>query len=383
MSDEAIGKAGGLGEGLFSTLIDLLPDYFYVIDSDVRVVYVNKTAADYFGLPKDEIVGKDFKDIEPDKEFAQRFIVLGRQIMAMGEPRVSDTAPYPEPDGTLSYYRRYDIPFRHPITGELMLMGLAQDMTDRVERERQERRVAAMHREMQIAQEIQRSLLPKGLRTHWIDLFGFSVPAAYAGGDFYDWLRTPDGSVVLALGDVSGHGVGPALVAAECRAYWRGLAQSLTLRDAVVRLNELILDDLSGDRFVTLAAAKLLSDGTLEVFSAGHGPLVLRRADGAVELIDSHTFPLGVISELTGEEVTVGRLAPGDTLLTFSDGVTDTRNQEGQLWNTDGLLEGLARHRGIWGSDLLRAIDDENLLYAGGEPPEDDRTVVVATFRGK
>ena len=260
--------------------------------------------------------------------------------MATGEPRVSDTAPYPEPDGTLSYYRRYDIPFRHPVTGELMLMGLAQDMTDRVERERQERRIAAMHREMQIAQEIQRSLLPKELRTDWIDLSGFSVPAAYAGGDFYDWLRTPDGSVVLALGDVSGHGVGPALIAAECRAYWRGLAQSLTLRDAVVRLNELILDDLSGDRFVTLVAAKLSSDGTLEVFSAGHGPLVLRRTDGAVELLDPHTFPLGVTSELPGEEVTVRRLAPGDTLLTFSDGVTETRNPEGQLWNTDGLLEG-------------------------------------------
>jgi PAS domain S-box-containing protein len=383
MSDEAIGKAVGLGEGLFSMLLDLLPDYFYVIDSDVRVVYVNKTAADYFGLPKDEIVGKDFKDIEPDKEFAQRFIELGRHIMAAGEPRVSDTAPYPEPDGSLSYYRRYDIPFLHPVTGELMLMGLAQDMTDRVERERQERRLAAMHREMQIAQEIQRSLLPKELRTDWVDLSGFCAPAAYAGGDFYDWLRTPDGSVVLTLGDVSGHGVGPALVAAECRAYWRGLAQSLDLRGAVVRLNELVLDDLTGDRFVTLASAKLSPDGTLEVFLAGHGPLVLRRADGAVELLDPHTFPLGVTSKLPGEEVTVRRLTPGDTLLTFSDGVTETRNPNGQLWNTGGLLEGLARHRDICGSDLLRAIDRENLVFADGETSEDDRTVVVATFRGK
>jgi PAS domain S-box-containing protein len=383
MNDEAIGKADGLGEGLFSMLFDLLPDYFYIYDSDMRVVYVNKTAADYFGLPKDEIVGKKFDDLEPNKEFAHRFIELGRQIMATGEPRVSDTDPYPEPDGTLSYYRRYDIPFRHPVTGELMLLGLAQDMTDRVERERQERRLAAMHRELQIAQEIQRSLLPKELRTEWIDLSGFSVPTAYAGGDFYDWLRTPDGAVVLALGDVSGHGVGPALVGAECRAYWRGLAQSLALRDAVLRLNELILDDLSGDRFVTLAAAKLSPAGTLEVFAAGHGPLVLRRTDGAVELLDPHTFPLGVASELPGAEVTVRRLAAGDTLLMFSDGVTETRNPGGRQWNTDGLLQGLARHRGLCGSDLLRAIDQENLVFAAGEPPGDDRTVVVATFRGQ
>jgi sigma-B regulation protein RsbU (phosphoserine phosphatase) len=134
---------------------------------------------------------------------------------------------------------------------------------------------------------------------------------------------------------------------------------------------------------VTLAAARLSSAGTLEVFAAGHGPLVLRRADGAVELLDPHTFPLGVTSEPPGEEVTVRRLAPGDTLLMFSDGVTETRNPGGQQWSTDGLLEGLAHHRGICGSNLLRAIDHENLEFADGEPPGDDRTVVVATFRGQ
>src|SRR4051794_34362634 len=105
MNNEAIGKAGGLDEGLFSMLVDLLPDYFYIVDSDMRVVYVNKTAADYFRLPKNEIVAKNFNDVEPDEEFAQRFIELGRQIMATGAPRVSDTDPSPEPDGTLSYYR--------------------------------------------------------------------------------------------------------------------------------------------------------------------------------------------------------------------------------------------------------------------------------------
>ena len=383
MNDDAIGKADGLGEGLLSMLIDLLPDFLFICDSDMRLVYVNKAASDYFGVPKDRIAGKSFLDVEPDEAFARRTIELGRRIMAAGEPSVMDADPYREPDGTLSYYRRYDVPFRHPVTGEPMLIGMAQEMTDRVERERHERLLAELHREMRIAQEIQGSLLPKALRADWIDLSGFSAPAAYAGGDFYDWLRVPDGSIVLALGDVSGHGVGPALVAAECRAYWRGLAQSLGLRDAVLRLNELILDDLSVDRFVTLAAARLSPDGALEFFSAGHGPLVLQRTDGAVELLEAHTFPLGVDSEPPNGEATVRRLAAGDTMLMFSDGVTDTRNPAGRLWNMDGLLEGLVRHRGARGSDLLRAIDQENLAFAAGEPPPDDRTVVVATFRGR
>jgi serine phosphatase RsbU (regulator of sigma subunit) len=67
----------------------------------------------------------------------------------------------------------------------------------------------------------------------------------------------------------------------------------------------------------------------------------------------------------------------------FSDGVTETQNPQGQLWSTGGLLQGLDRHRGVRGSDLLRAIDRENLAFAGGEPPGDDRTVVVATLRGE
>src|SRR5260221_236596 len=97
------------------------------------------------------------------------------------------------------------------------------------------------------------------------------------------------------------------------------------MRDAVLRHNERIMDALSGDRFVTLAAARLSPDGRLEAFSAAHGPLLLR-TDGAVELIESHTLPLGIASDPPGEEATVRPLGLGDSLLLFSDGVTDPPN---------------------------------------------------------
>jgi serine phosphatase RsbU (regulator of sigma subunit) len=142
------------------------------------------------------------------------------------------------------------------------------------------------------------------------------------------------------------------------------------------------VEDLPDDRFVTLAAARLSSDGTLEVFSAAHGPLALRRVDGVVELLHPHTIPLGISPDLLGDEVTVGQLAPGDTLLMCSDGVTDTRSPDVRLWNADGLLQGLACHPDLGRGDLLRAIDHDNLAFAAGEPSGDDRTVVVATLRG-
>ena len=142
------------------------------------------------------------------------------------------------------------------------------------------------------------------------------------------------------------------------------------------------MEDLSGDRFVTFAAAKLSPDGTLEVFSAGQGPLVIRRHGGAAEVIGSHTFPLGIAPELPHEEATVRRLAPGDTLLMTSDGLTEARNRRGEQWNTSGLLDTLNRLHGLAGSELLGAIDRENIAFADGEPPADDRTAVVATYRG-
>ena len=210
-------------------------------------------------------------DIEPNKEFARRFVESCRQIMDSGEPCVADLGPYTEPDGTLSYYRRYDIPFRHPVTGEEMLIGLAQDMTDRARKEQQERQLAAIQREMQIAREIQRSLIPRNSGrmggTLWVQRSSY-----LCGGRLLRLVADRRWIMVLALGDVSGHGVGPALVAAECRAYWRSLTHSVTLREAVGRLNGLILDDISGNQFVTFASAKLSVDGKLEVFSAGAWP---------------------------------------------------------------------------------------------------------------
>ncbi|MCC7349207.1 MAG: SpoIIE family protein phosphatase [Phycisphaerales bacterium] len=377
MNDEIIEK----GVGLLLPLLDLLPDYFYVIDSDMRMVYANKTAADYFRLSKEEIVGREWQTIEPNQTVARAVVELGRQIMTDGRPRVSDGEPYPEPDGTTSYYRRYDIPFHHPQTGELMLLGLAQEVTAQVERERQERRIAVMDREMQIARDIQRSLKPQVLDADWIGLVGRSEPAAYAGGDFYDWLIDESGAVTVMLGDVSGHGVGPAMVAAECRAFWRVLAPSLPLRDAILKMNRLMLDDLPGGRFVTMAAARFLPNGTLEIFSAGHGPILLRRAAGGIESIASQMLPLGVTADSSADESWRGQLAVGDALLLVSDGLTETFNPRREQWGVTGLRGSLEIHRDLNDMKLLDAIDGASLAFAAGEPLEDDRTLVLANYR--
>lgn len=382
-NDGPIGQTGGIGEGLLSSLIDLLPDYFFIADSEMKLVYVNQTAAEYFGVPKDRIVGKRFVDVEPDSDFANRFAEHARQIMTTDQPYVGDFGPYNEPDGTQSHFRCHFLPFRHPQTGEQMVLGLVQDITDRVERERHARELAVMNREMQIAREIQQSVYPSALQNDWLELEGASEPAAYAGGDFYDWQQLADGSVVMALGDVTGHGVGPALVAAECRAYWRVLAAALPLRAAVLRLNELLVESLQGNRFVTFAAARLSSDGRVEVFSAGQGPLVLRRKEGGMEMLSSHTIPLGIsLDPSLADEVTVRSLRAGDALLFASDGLTEARNTRDQQWTTAGLMDCLTLNPHLYSGALLRTVQEANIAFADGTPAADDQTLIVATYKG-
>ncbi len=376
--------SGRFEDGLLADLLDLFPEHFYVADSEMRFVYANKALADWLGHSKEELVGKLGSDFDPDTQYAREFAQRGREIMASGASHVGDLKPYRKPDGTVTHLRCYEVPFKHPRTDETMMIGLVQDLSDRIEREHKERQIAVMDREMQIARDIQRSVLPRELRTDWAEVFGFSEPAAYAGGDFYDWRRLPDGSLVLALGDVTGHGVGPALVAAECRAYWRVLAPSLPLRDAVLRMNELVADDCASQRFVTFAAAKLSPRGSLEVFSAGQGPLILRRQGGDVELLGSHMLPLGIESDMpVSENVTTRELSPGDALLLFSDGFTETRNPQGEQWTTRGLLSALDRGIDLTGTELLREIERENVEFAQHAAPADDRTIVLARFRGR
>lgn len=110
--------AGGVSESLFAMLLDLHPDHFYILDSNVKIVYVNKSTGAHFRLPKDQFVGKSFLDIEPDTEYARQASNVSRQIMAADKPHVADLPPYNEPGGTQRFLRRYDIPFRHPQTGD-------------------------------------------------------------------------------------------------------------------------------------------------------------------------------------------------------------------------------------------------------------------------
>ncbi len=252
--------------------------------------------------------------------------------------------------------------------------------------ERETRARKEIERDLDIARDIQASLMPSVAPTlERFDIAGMARPAQQTGGDYYDWQPTADGRLIVALADVTGHGIGPALVMAVCRAYAR--ASVAQFRDAAALLahvNGLIVEDLgSSGRFITMVIAILSPDGSVELASAGHGPsFLLHRATGDVDVFGGDGLPLGID---TGEEFGPPRrfrMDPGDTLVLATDGFMDwPKGDHGEQFGLDrlratvaGLAEGPA-------TECIRRIDEAVQEFAGGWPQQDDTTAVVIRRR--
>jgi sigma-B regulation protein RsbU (phosphoserine phosphatase) len=186
-----------------------------------------------------------------------------------------------------------------------------------------------IERDLEIARDIQRSLLPVGkpdLPLH--EIAGWSQPADRTGGDYYDWQTLPDGRTIITLADVSGHGIGPALVTAVCRAYARASFASMRQFAPVIeQLNDLLTADLSKGRFVTFAAAMLdPHTENVELISAGHGPFFhYVAAEHRLVEIQASNVPLGLASGVDYQPATERHLARGDFLLLLTDGFQRSR----------------------------------------------------------
>jgi serine phosphatase RsbU (regulator of sigma subunit) len=207
---------------------------------------------------------------------------------------------------------------------------------------------------------------------------GWGHPATETGGDFYGWIGLPNGRTAVVVADVSGHGLGPAMVAVLCRAYARACLEGAGgLHDAATRLNRLLSTDVPPGMFATLVMVEL-SPGSdrVEVLSAGHGPIYLVRRGGEIESLEAAGLPLGVDESAEFAKGTVTSMAEGDTLVLVSDGVFERRREDGAMFGTARLQEVI---RAEWSASepLVHAIRDSADGFAAGTPAQDDVTIVA------
>ena len=246
---------------------------------------------------------------------------------------------------------------------------------------RLENELAQINHDLEIARSIQQDLLPtRSPELDDFDIAGWNQPANQTGGDYFDWQLLPDGQLAISVGDATGHGIGPALVSALCRAYARASFVADNKRDKVLeRLNTLLANDLADDRFVTFAVIFLNPRSSeVKVLSAGHGPILLyRHAENRLENLDAQGIPLGMIAGMKYEDADPNCLQEGDMIVIVTDGFYEWRNPNNEEFGLERLKDTIRQARDSSAADLIAKLNEAVKNFSRGTKQEDDLTAVV------
>jgi phosphoserine phosphatase RsbU/P len=249
-----------------------------------------------------------------------------------------------------------------------------------VERERERQR---LEQEIGIARDIQQALLPKNFRDYpHLAVSGINFPCLAVGGDYFDVFSLGDNRTAFLLADVSGKGLGAAL----CTNLLQGALSGMTLGTDPARVfnhvNRFLCDHAEIGRYATMFFGILDDQGHLEYINAGHPSPFLIRNGVAEDVFTEGSYPVGLVPEAEYTTVCL-KLEPGDTLLLFSDGVTEAMDPAEQLFGVPRLKEVLT------GAGMQTPLDElqtkvldavEN--FAHGASQADDLTLLLVRYRG-
>jgi len=233
----------------------------------------------------------------------------------------------------------------------------------------------SLRRELAVAHEVQRGFLPSAApRIPEYEFFEFYEPANQLGGDYYDYIELPGGRLAVVVADVSGKGISASLLMAKLSAETRYcLASEPSPSQALGRLNRAFCQSVWEDRFVTMVAA-VLDPRRHEVtlVNAGHLPPLWRRGPGAVEAVGQSEarLPLGVDYEVDYVPLVLP-LKPGESIVLYTDGITEAMNAQDELYGSKRLLALLSSEENDVGRLGRRALDDVK-RFVGVRTQSDD-----------
>jgi sigma-B regulation protein RsbU (phosphoserine phosphatase) len=238
-----------------------------------------------------------------------------------------------------------------------------------------------LNRELEIAREVQEHLFPQQLPPiPGLDYCGQCRPAREVGGDYYDFLELPDSRLGIAIGDVSGKGVGAALMMASLEASLRALASVVQdPADLMGRVNSLVCQASATNHYATLFyAAYHPTTRRLTYVNAGHNPpIVLRKSGGACQAFRLETG--GAVIGLLPQRYQRGVFSheAGDLVVLFTDGVSESMNIHDEEWGEEKLIELAKTCHGLPAREGIKRILAAAQEFAGEAPQHDDMTLVV------
>jgi len=247
-----------------------------------------------------------------------------------------------------------------------------------VERERERQR---MEQEINIARDIQQALLPRNFRDFpHLSVSGCNFPCLSVGGDYFDVFPMGDGRTAFLIADVSGKGLGAAVVATMLQ----GALSGMTLGNEPVRvfnhMNRFLCDHVEVGRYATMFFGTLDPSGHMEFINAGHPSPILIRKDRVEEAFTEGSYPVGLVPDAQYTAACL-KLEPEDTLVLFSDGVTEAMDPDEQLFGVPRLREVLEGKTNRALEDLQKGVLEAVENFTRGARQADDLTLLLVRYR--
>ena len=376
--EEALAASEARNAAVVRTSLDCIVS----IDHRGVVLDWNPAAEETFGYRRGEAVGRDMAGlIIPARLRDQHRLALARYVLT-GEGdmigRREESRALCKGGGEFPVEVTVT---RLPGAGPPVFTWHLRDLSERKQAEDTSASLRNVLRELLVARDIQESVLPKRVpRLPGVQVAGMVRAAAECSGDFYDYLTTPNGQAVIALGDVSGHGIGPALVAAETATCLRTLSRTYGRVDHLLtEANAILAEATPCTTFLTMILVSIDPDSRRVAYAnAGHpsGLIVGPGGDVKHELA-SMDLPLAVSADVVFEQCDGASLAPGDLLVLVSDGLLEAWSPDGQAFGRDRLRAAVCALQPESAETVIERLYDTVRAFTRWAPQHDDMSVIA------
>jgi len=361
---------------LLSQAAEQTTDSIILTDRQGVIQYVNPAFELTTGYNREEALGQTPRILKSGAQDADFY----RQMWArLGEGlSFSGIVVNRKKSGELYWVRQGITPLRDESTNPTHFVSVMQDVTA-------QRKLQEQEFHLKLAREVQQRFYGTVPEVPGLDI-GAAADSAYeTGGDYFDFIFLADGSLMIAVGDVRGHGFGSALIMALTRAYLRSFAAlQLEVHEILDQMNSALQRDLMHGQFVTLALARLHSGQQVLSFAgAGHVPgFVLRQCGDLSAELNSTGRPLGLFAENKCSLQPPIALGPGDIVVLMTDGATESANPEGDEFGSSRVVEYIRSHRHDPAQHIANGIYHAARAHAKYQPQKDDITSVVVKMCG-
>jgi len=368
-------------------VLEVLNEGVVITNDSPEILFANSRFTEMTGIPKNELVGR-----HPSRFYSSgEWEMVERQIdIENRDGRNRYSFVLPRPDGSrlpvIISSRRIEKSGSH--FGIVTFADISEQV--RIEKElrstnlRLQERQKEIEEDLRLAARVQKSLVPKSLKDDKISVDSFYHPVHSIGGDFALAISQDRDCVSLLVCDVSGHGIGSALVAnriySETTTHLRS---GMPFHDMFAELNRFLLEDICcTGMFVTAAAARInASKRHLTFAAAGHPPAMLARPGKEPLLLESAGMILGALPDSSEIAGTVEMpLEPDDRILLYTDGITDVFNSRGEMLGVSGVQEIVREASLLPAEEMKQAILDAVAAWRNG-PPADDVSLLLVHVR--